>query len=218
MQLKSTVICLPSKAGSPFSISAPLHWRSTLTEQRRQTSSTGAAYLLSPDSPPLYFTQQCLETIHAFSHAPWWVVILGGTAVLRALVTLPLAVHQNKLVAKIELLQPTVKMMTESLRHRVTIECRRAGMSAEEAEKRFKKQVLRLRARERARVRHVRSDHQRVRVLCHQHVRKNLLKAAVTLELKKRAKQTESVYIARTAVTWKLTELSCNRGSSYLFV
>ena len=28
--------------------------------------------------------------------------------------------------------------------------------------------------------------------------------AAVTLELKKRAKQTKSVYIARTAVTWKL--------------
>ena len=31
----------------------------------------------------------------------------------------------------------------------------------------------------------------------------HLISAAVTLELKKRAKQTRSVYIARTAVTWK---------------
>ena len=37
-------------------------------------------------------------------------------------------------------------------------------------------------------------------------------KAAVTLELKKRAKQKKSVYIARTAVTWKLFSLGYMKG------
>ena len=44
------------------------------------------------------------------------------------------------------------------------------------------------------------------------------LKAAVTLELKKRAKQTKSVYIARTADTWKLFSFHVTAVWACLFV
>ena len=68
-------------------------------------------------------------------------MIVGTTVVLRSIVTVPLAVHQNKLIAKIELSQPTLHMMTEALKQRVTVECRRMNMSAEEADLEFRKKV-----------------------------------------------------------------------------
>ena len=74
-------------------------------------------------------------------HFVRWAVIVGTTVVLRSIVTVPLAVHQNKLIAKIELSQPTLHMMTEALKQRVTVECRRMNMSAEEADLEFRKKV-----------------------------------------------------------------------------
>ena len=70
-----------------------------------------------------------------------WTVIIGSTTVLRSIVTIPLAIHQNKLIAKIELHQPTISIMTEALKHRVAGESRRIGRSADGADKQFKKQV-----------------------------------------------------------------------------
>ena len=55
--------------------------------------------------------------------------------------TVPLAVHQNKLLTTIELSQPTLQMMTEALKMRVVGECRRMNLSAEEADQKFRKEV-----------------------------------------------------------------------------
>ena len=55
--------------------------------------------------------------------------------------TVPLAVHQNKLLTTIELSQPTLQMMTEALKMRVVGECRRMNLSAEEADRKFRKEV-----------------------------------------------------------------------------
>ena len=57
------------------------------------------------------------------------------------MITLPLAVYQNKLITRIELLQPTLKELTEALKHRVTVESRKQGLSSEAANKVFKKKV-----------------------------------------------------------------------------
>ncbi|XP_077999455.1 cytochrome c oxidase assembly protein COX18, mitochondrial-like isoform X2 [Glandiceps talaboti] len=61
------------------------------------------------DSPPIWFAQQVLETGHDFTHLPWWGSIVMTTVVLRAGITLPLAVYQNYIMAKVELLQPQIK-------------------------------------------------------------------------------------------------------------
>lgn len=55
--------------------------------------------------------------------------------------TVPLAVHQNKLLTTIELSQPTLQMMTEALKVRVAGEGRRMNLSAEEAHRKFRKEV-----------------------------------------------------------------------------
>lgn len=55
--------------------------------------------------------------------------------------TVPLAVHQNKLITTIELSQPTLEMMTEALKQRVAGECQRMNLPAEEADRKFRKEV-----------------------------------------------------------------------------
>ncbi|KAM7429708.1 Cytochrome c oxidase assembly protein cox18 [Porites harrisoni] len=114
----------------------------TCTAQYKRHSSNGTwspYFFISPDLPPIYALQVLLEKVHAWTHLPWWAVIIGSTAALRSVITVPLAIHQNKLIAEIELRQPTVSMMTEALKHRVVSECRRLSVSADEADKLFKK-------------------------------------------------------------------------------
>ena len=68
-------------------------------------------------------------------------MIVSSTVVLRSMVTVPLAIYQNKLLAEMQLRQPTINMMTEALKHRVVGECRRLNLPAEEAERQFAKKV-----------------------------------------------------------------------------
>ncbi|KAJ7381136.1 Cytochrome c oxidase assembly protein cox18, mitochondrial [Desmophyllum pertusum] len=56
------------------------------------------------------------------------------------MITVPLAVHQNKLLAEIELRQPTINMMAEALKHRVAGECHRLNVPADEANRKLIKQ------------------------------------------------------------------------------
>ena len=91
---------------------------------------------------PVTLAQNFLESIHQYSHLPWWSTIIFTCLGLRAVITLPLAVHQNKLITKIELLQPTLKELSEALKYRVTIEGRRNGLSSQAANRDYKKKVI----------------------------------------------------------------------------
>ena len=55
--------------------------------------------------------------------------------------TLPLAVYQNKIIAKIELLAPTLKEYQEAVKHNVVVRCKRANLPVEEANRRMMKEV-----------------------------------------------------------------------------
>lgn len=68
-------------------------------------------------------------------------MIVGSTVALRSIVTVPLAIYQNKLLAEIEMHQPTISMMTEALKHRVVGECRRSNQPPEEAERQYLRKV-----------------------------------------------------------------------------
>ncbi|XP_020612554.1 mitochondrial inner membrane protein COX18-like [Orbicella faveolata] len=117
------------------------------SQQHKRHSSnwvSSAYYIFSPDLPPIYALQVFLETVHSWSHLPWWAVIVGSTVVLRSIVTVPLAVHQNKLLTTIELSQPTLQMMTEALKVRVAGEGRRMNLSAEQAHRKFRKEQRKL--------------------------------------------------------------------------
>ena len=81
------------------------------------------------------------DILITFDYSLRWAVIVGSTLVLRSMITVPLAVHQNKLLAEIELRQPTINMMAEALKHRVAGECHRLNVPADEANRKLIKQV-----------------------------------------------------------------------------
>jgi inner membrane protein COX18 len=98
---------------------------------------------LSSDLPytVIHTAERFFEGVHFYTHLPWWAVIACCTFTLRSLITLPLAVYQNKILAKRELLAPTVKEYREAVLHNVTIKCRRENVSHKIANRRVMKEV-----------------------------------------------------------------------------
>ena len=82
-----------------------------------------------------------LNSLHHWTHLPWWAVIVGTTVALRLGVTLPLAVYQMKLAVKQELLLPRLKELQETTLHNVVVRCRRANLPHTEANRIFQKEV-----------------------------------------------------------------------------
>jgi len=72
-------------------------------------------------------TQTILENIHLYSGLPWWVTIACTTILLRTAITLPLAIKQNKMTAKMELLKPLLKEVTDAVRYNIITRGQRDG-------------------------------------------------------------------------------------------
>lgn len=90
---------------------------------------------------PVTMTADLFQLAHEHSHLPWWALIMLSTVSLRALTTLPLAVQQCKMIAKLELFQPKLVQHREALKHKIIVRCRRANMSVEQANKILRKEV-----------------------------------------------------------------------------
>ncbi len=99
-----------------------------------------SSFELSPRAL-VQLSELSLDSIHHSTHLPWWLVIVGTTVVLRAAVTLPLAVHQVKMIAKQELLVPRLKELQEAKLHSVVVKSRKANLSHTEANKIYQKEV-----------------------------------------------------------------------------
>lgn len=90
---------------------------------------------------PVTMTADLFQLAHDYSHMPWWALIVLSTVSLRTLTTLPLAIQQCKLIAKLELFQPKLAQYKETLKHSIIIRCRKANMSVEQANKILRKEV-----------------------------------------------------------------------------
>ena len=86
-------------------------------------------------------TESCLTSIHNSTCLPWWAVISGTTLLLRSVLTVPLAVYQQKIGARIELLKPLISEYAEAIKHNVVVKCRREDQPVEEANRRIRKEV-----------------------------------------------------------------------------
>ncbi|XP_055620006.1 cytochrome c oxidase assembly protein COX18, mitochondrial [Toxorhynchites rutilus septentrionalis] len=73
-------------------------------ESRCLSSDTFASgvWTTISQSTPVAYVQQGLINIHDISGLPWWASIILSTVVLRSAVTLPLAIYQNKIIARLE--------------------------------------------------------------------------------------------------------------------
>ncbi|XP_018785475.1 PREDICTED: mitochondrial inner membrane protein COX18 [Bactrocera latifrons] len=64
---------------------------------------TGIWHTLSQSTPVAYI-QDTLTTIHDYSGLTWWSSIVVSTILFRTVITLPLAIYQHKIMARLELL------------------------------------------------------------------------------------------------------------------
>ena len=76
----------------------------------------------------VHSAEQLFLSAHSLTGLPWWAVIVGSTVALRCVITLPLAIQQNKLIARVELLWPTIEEYKEAIKHNVVVKCRREGV------------------------------------------------------------------------------------------
>ncbi|XP_054248338.1 cytochrome c oxidase assembly protein COX18, mitochondrial [Indicator indicator] len=95
-------------------------------------------------SAPVHWAEEALLSLQAAGELPWWAAITCGAALLRTAVTLPLAAHQGRLLAKLENLQPEIKTLSERLRYEVSVRGKQKGWSEKVARLHFQKNLRRL--------------------------------------------------------------------------
>ncbi|XP_032785825.2 cytochrome c oxidase assembly protein COX18, mitochondrial [Daphnia magna] len=61
-------------------------------------------------------TQHLLETVHDYTHLPWWATIVVTTVSLRLAITLPLAAYQHSIYARLENLKPEMEGILKELK------------------------------------------------------------------------------------------------------
>ncbi|KAK3553095.1 hypothetical protein QTP86_031367 [Hemibagrus guttatus] len=96
------------------------------------------------DSAPVHFTEQLLISSQQMTALPWWAGIICTTLALRTVVTLPLAVYQAAIIAKIEALQKEIAELAQQLRYEISIRAKEKGWSEKTCRYHFKKNLRRI--------------------------------------------------------------------------
>jgi hypothetical protein len=78
-----------------------------------------------------------ISSLHSFIAQPYH----PHPSVHSATVTLPLAVYQQRRLARLELLAPRLREWSDAITHNVIVKCRRENLGPEEANKRARKEV-----------------------------------------------------------------------------
>eukprot|EP01135_Chromosphaera_perkinsii_P007702 Nk52_evm1s957 gene=Nk52_evmTU1s957 len=89
---------------------------------------------------PLNVFQYLIECGPVLLGMPWWMAIVSATFMVRPLVTLPLAVYQQRILYKMELLKPELQQWADALKYRVAVQSKKAGLSYEQYEKQLQKE------------------------------------------------------------------------------
>ncbi|XP_071411145.1 cytochrome c oxidase assembly protein COX18, mitochondrial-like [Pithys albifrons albifrons] len=103
----------------------------------------GGWYEWAARAEPVHWAEGGLAALQAATGLPWWATIAGGAALLRTAVTLPLAAHQGRLLAKLENLQPEIKGLAQRLRCEVSVRGKQLGWSERVARLQFQRNLRR---------------------------------------------------------------------------
>ncbi|XP_008557667.2 cytochrome c oxidase assembly protein COX18, mitochondrial [Microplitis demolitor] len=73
------------------------------------------------DSPPIEFCQESLVSLHSSTGLPWWATIVLVTCTGRTLVTLPCALYQQYIFAKLTHLKYEMNEIVKDLKHETNV-------------------------------------------------------------------------------------------------
>lgn len=70
------------------------------------------------------YSQNFLLSVHEYSGLPWWASIICTTILLRTTVTLPLAVYQHYILAKLEKIKLELPIIAEEMKKEMAVAIR----------------------------------------------------------------------------------------------
>lgn len=92
-------------------------------------------------SPPVLAVQEGLVTLHDVTGLPWWATILVSTVAARGLITLPLGLYQNYILAKFENLRPEMDAVVVDIKKEMGAAVRKYQWDEKRAKRVFTKAV-----------------------------------------------------------------------------
>ena len=91
----------------------------------------------APDFPPVALAQNLLETCHMWTALPWWAAIPLATCMLRSVVTLPLSIYTQHVLAKVQSLQTESRQLAGELQQEVAVAKHKFGWTDRQAKMHF---------------------------------------------------------------------------------
>ncbi|GAB0095520.1 Cox18 [Sergentomyia squamirostris] len=84
-------------------------------------------------SVPVAYFQEGLIKLHDTTGLPWWATIILSTVLLRTVVTVPLTIYQNKIMARIELITLEMPEIAKELKRETAIAMKQFNWTEKEA-------------------------------------------------------------------------------------
>lgn len=96
------------------------------------TTSITNTWLTISQSTPVNYFQHSLIQLHDITGLPWWATIILSTIVLRTIVTMPLAIYQYKITAKVEIITQEMPAIVQELKKEAAIAKKRFNWTDQE--------------------------------------------------------------------------------------
>lgn len=93
------------------------------------------------ESTPVEYCQKFLINVHDVTGLPWWASIICSTVMLRSSITLPLAVYQNYIIAKLEMIKLEMDDIAKELKKETSIAVKMYNWDERTARITFKRSV-----------------------------------------------------------------------------
>lgn len=93
------------------------------------------------ESTPVEYMQNFVLTIHDTSGLPWWASIVCTTVLVRSAVTLPLAIYQNYILAKVQNLNVEMVEIVKELKKEMALAVRKYKWDEKTAKYYFRRSV-----------------------------------------------------------------------------
>lgn len=104
-------------------------------------TQTGIFKTLS-ESTPVEYCQKFLLHIHDTTGLPWWATIICTTIMMRGCVTVPLAIYQNYIMAKLEFVKLEMDSIAKELTKETSIAVKMYNWDEKTARITFKRSVI----------------------------------------------------------------------------
>lgn len=93
------------------------------------------------ESTPVEYVQKSLLTIHDVTGLPWWASIICTTILARSIITLPLGIYQNYILAKLQNLNPEMVEITNELKKETALAIKQFNWNEATAKHHYRRSV-----------------------------------------------------------------------------